>query len=304
VLGCTALVSVIVGIIVSRGLQKGIEAANKVLMPLLFASLVVLAIGSLTLPGAMEGLAWYLAPDFSKLTFASVLAALGQVFFSIGIALAGAFVYGSYLKPKESDVPGSTTMVVAFDTMAAFTAGLVIFPAVFAFGLDPSSGPGLLFVTLASVFAQAPAGNIVGAFFFFLVFIAGITSAIGLVEALVASAIDSLGVKRKPAMWTILIAGFLVGIPSALSFGPWSEVRWIGKDPFSFIDFVSGSIMLPVGGLLIAAYTAYVWGFRAFQSETNEGARGIKVFDAWGPFIRLIIPIAVAVVLLSGLGLF
>jgi len=304
VLGCTALVSVIVGLTVSRGLRQGVELANKILMPLLFVSLLLLAIGSLTLPGAMEGLAWYLAPDFSKLTLASLLAALGQVFFSIGIGLAGAFVYGSYLKPRETDVPGGTAMVVAFDTMAAFTAGLVIFPAVFAFGLDPNSGPGLLFVTLTAVFAQAPAGNVVGAIFFFLVFVAGITSAIGLVEALVASAIDSLRVKRKPALWTILALSFVVGIPSALSFGPWSQVRWLGRDPFSFVDFISGSILLPVGGLLIAGYTAWVWGFKAFQHETNEGSGGIKVFSAWGPFIRFVIPIAVAVVLLRGLGAF
>jgi NSS family neurotransmitter:Na+ symporter len=105
-------------------------------------------------------------------------------------------------------------------------------------------------------------------------------------------------------MWAILVFGFLAGIPSALSFGPWSEVRWFGRDPFSFVDFLSGSILLPIGGLLIACYTAYVWGFRSFQRDTNEGAGSVRVFNAWGPFIRAVIPIAVAVVLLSGLGVF
>jgi neurotransmitter:Na+ symporter, NSS family len=292
------------GLVVTRGLQQGVERANKVLMPALFVTLVLLAIGSLMLPGAMEGLRWYLWPDFTRLTPASVLAALGQVFFSIGVGMAGGWVYGSYLKPESSDVPGGAATVVAFDAFVAFTAGLVMFPAVFAFGLAPDSGPGLLFLTMSNVFARAPFGAIVGAVFFFLIFIAAITSAIGLVEAVASSLMDSLNLSRAKAVWGLLAVLFVLGVPIALSQGPWADVTVLGRNLFDLFDFVSGNVLLPLSGLMIALYVGWSWGFERFQEETNVGARVVRVAGYWKPLVKLLIPAAIVIVLLRSLGLF
>lgn len=299
-----AFAIVFTGLVVTRGLQRGVERANTVLMPTLFVTLVVLAIGSLTLPGAMEGLRWYLAPDFNKITTASVQAALGQVFFSIGVGMAGGWVYGSYLNPASSDVPGGAATVVGFDTFAAFTAGLVMFPAVFAFGLAPDSGPGLLFVTMSNVFARAPFGALVGGVFFFLIFIAAITSAIGLVEALASSAMDSLRLSRTQAVWGLLAVLFVLGIPIALSQGPWAHITVFGRNFFDLFDFVSGNVLLPLSGLMIALYVGWAWGFERFQAETNVGARTIRVAGYWKPLVTFLIPTAIVVVLLRSIGLF
>ncbi|MGE0555027.1 MAG: sodium-dependent transporter [Gemmatimonadales bacterium] len=297
-------VMVLTGVVVSRGLRQGVEAAAKWLMPVLFVFLIVLAIGSLTLPGAAAGLAWYLKPDWSQVTPGMALTALGQVFFSIGISMAAAFVYGSYVEPKGSDVPGGAATVVAFDTLAALIAGLVIFPAVFAFNLPPDSGPGLLFVTMANVFARAPLGAVAGAAFFVLVFVAGFTSVIAVLEALASTVHETWGVSRQKAIWGMLAVLFVVGLPSALSFGPWSDLTIAGKDFFSLIDWIAVSICLPIGGLLIALYVAWVWGFDRFRSETNEGADRITVQAAWGPVMRYLIPVAVLLIVVTSLGLF
>jgi len=302
VLAYTALVLGLIGIIVGRGLRDGVEWVSKWLMPLLFGSLVVLAIGSMSFDGAMKGLVWYLKPDFSVVNAHVVLAALGQVFYSVGVGMAAAFVYGSYLNPVDSDIPGGATTIVAFDTLAAFLAGLVMFPALFAFGFKPDVGPGLLFVTMSSLFARVPAGNVVGAGFFILVFIAGLTSGLALAEALTSTIVDWLGWSRHRAVWTLLAVVFALGIPIALSFGPWADVRLFGKDLFALADFVSGNVLLTGGGLLIALYAAVGWGFGSFQLATNQGAGRLRVTGAWRPFISFVIPAAVALVMLTSLS--
>lgn len=304
VLLCAFIMMALSGIIVSRGLRGGVERMSSVLMPLLLVLLIALGVGSLMLPGAMAGLRWFLAPDFSALTAAAALAALGQVFFSIGVGMAGAFAFGAYLDPDGSDVPGSATLVVAFDTTVAIIAGLVMFPALFAFGLAPDSGPGLLFVTMTNVFAIAPAGTVVGGVFFFLVLIAGLTSVLALVETLTASLMDSTGLSRPVALWGLLAVTFVAGVPSALSFAQWTDVQLFGRSIFDFVDFVSGNILLVVGGLMIALFTAYVWGFEAFQRETNRGAGRVRVPGWWKPLVLAVIPAGVLLVLLSGLGWF
>ncbi len=304
VLLCMAAVFFLVGLIVTRGLRAGVERVAKWLMPVLFVFLIVLAIRSLSFPGAMAGLRWYLAPDWSEVNASVVLAALGQVFFSIGVGMAAAFAYGGYLHPTKSDVPGNAVIVVGFDTLAAFTAGLVMFPALFAFGLQPDVGPGLLFVTMTNVFARAPAGALIGGLFFLLVFVAGITSVFAVMEALTATVMDSLGLGRKQALWGLIGLVFIAGVPSALSFGPWSEVRLFGLNIFGLVDFVSGNVVLTLSGLMLALYIAFAWGFERFQRETNVGAHGVKVFTSWKPLIKYVIPAAVALVLISSLGLF
>ncbi|MEQ9299199.1 MAG: sodium-dependent transporter [Cyclobacteriaceae bacterium] len=294
-------VAVIIGLILTQGLQGGVERISKIFMPMLLIFFVILAIGSNMFEGSYEGLKWYLSPDFSKINGEVILAALGQVFFSIGVGLAGGFVFGSYLDPKKSDVPGSVALVVAFDTAIAIVSGLVIFPALFAFGMEPDSGPGLLFVTMASLFSKVPYGDAVGAFFFILVFVAGLTSILGLVEAVASSFMDSFKVGRRTGVIYAVALTFVLSIPSILSFGPWSEFTIMGKDFFNFTDYLSGSIMLPLGGLLISLFVAYKWGFEKFKEYTNEGSAGIKVSNAWKIFLKVLIPAVIAIILINGL---
>jgi len=300
----TLAVIVMLGLIVTRGLKDGIEKSCKIMMPLLFVFLIALAIRSLTFPGALAGLKWYLTPDISKINANVVLAALGQAFYSIGVGMAAAYVYGSYLHPTESDVPGGAATIVAFDTLAAFIAGLVIFPALFAFGLEPNAGAGLLFVTMTNLFSQIPGGSLFGGAFFFLVMLAGLTSGIGLLEAVVASVIDSYNISRKKAVWGSLAIMFVLGIPTILSCGPWANVLLFGKNFFDLADYVSGNVLLTAGALLLAIYTAFVWKFENFRDETNIGAAGFKVANWWKPFVTYLIPVAVFLIMVRGLGIF
>ena len=302
VLGLTLLVVVLLGLVVSRGLRDGLERVAKFAMPVLLVLLVLLAIRSLSFPGAMEGLAWYLKPDFSSITGATVIAALGQAFYSIGIGMAAAFGFGAYLEPKTSDVPGNAAIVVVFDTAIAVLAGLVIFPALFAFGLEPDAGPGLLFVTMTTLFAQMPAGQLFGATFFFLLVLAAMTSAAALHEVLTMTLVDLFGLGRRAACWIMAGTILVLSVPMILSQGPWSEVRLLGMDLFTLADTISGNYLLPGGGLILALYTAFAWKFEGFRDATNIGAGRFRVNGLWKPLMVLLVPLAVGLVLLTGLG--
>ena len=301
VLGYDLLLVVAIGVVVGRGLRNGVERVAKLAMPVLFAMLLLLMVRSLTFPGAGEGLAWYLKPDFSKLNGEVVLAALGQAFYSIGIGMAAAFGYGSYLDPDTSEVPGSAAMVVSFDTGVAVIMGFVLFPALFAFGIAPDSGQGLLFVTMPNLFGQMPAGQVFGAAFFFLLLIAGGTSVLALFEVFTATLCDSLGLERRKATAIVATSWFLASVPVVLSQGPWSHITLFGRDIFGIVDHVTGTYMLAIGGLIIALYTAFVWGWSRFRDDTNLGAGRIKVNVTWKPFVLFLIPVAVALVLVAGL---
>ena len=302
VVGYSLVVLLLIAYVVSRGVAKGIERYARFLMPLLVVLLVALTIRALTLPGAGAGLVWYLTPDFSALTGSSVLAALGQAFFSIGIGMAGGFCMGSYLNRRESAVPGNVALVTALDTGVAVVAGLLLFPALFAFGMDPDQGPGLLFVTMTSLFQQMPGGMVFGAAFFFLMLVAGFTSQVAVFEALVATVVDSLGMTRKRAVAICTAGAFLIGLPVILSQGPWSHMSIFGMSFFDFADTVSSDYLLGAGGLLISLYVVSKWGWSRFREETNLGAGRVKVAAAWGPLIRFIIPVSVALVLLGSFG--
>lgn len=302
VLGLIGAILVALGAILTRGLTNGLERVAKFAMPLLFAMLLVLVVRSVTLPGGREGLIWYLEPDFSRLTAEGVLAALGQAFFSIGIGMAAAFGLGSYLDPENSDIPGSAVIVVGFDTGVAVIAGLMIFPALFAFGIEPDSGPGLLFVTMPLVFSQMPGGQLFGIIFFGLVMLAATTSVLAVFEVLAATLRDSLGMSRNQSVVAVLAGTFLLSVPIVLSQGPWADIRIAGRSIFGFVDNLTGSYMLGLSGFLIALYLAIGWGWEAFRRETNQGAGRITVNPTWMPFVRVLIPLAVGLVLLSGFG--
>lgn len=290
----------IVGLISSKGLEDGIEKACKILMPALFTMLIILAIRSLTLPGAMEGLKWYLKVDFSKINGQVLLAALGQSFFSIGIASGGAFIYGSYLQ-KDSNIPTDGIIVVGFDTLAALISGIVMFPAIFALGLEPDVGSSLLFVTMSNLFNQMPAGSIFGGMFFLLIFFAALSSALGYLEPVVMTCTELFKMDRKKAVWLSLIAIFIVGFPTILAQGPWSNILIGGMNFFDFADYLSGNIMMPLGALILSFYTLLIWRFDKYQEEANIGATGFKVFNWWAPLVKVVIPIALVIIFITGL---
>ena len=303
VLGYTALVVLVLALIVARGLRNGLERVAKVAMPLLVLLLIALAARSLTFEGAGRGLVWYLKPDFSSLTPPTILAALGQAFYSIGIGMAAAFGLGGYLDRKSSDVPGNAAIVVVFDTAIAILAGLVIFPALFAFNLEPDAGPGLLFVTMTHLFAQMPAGRLFGSVFFFLLILAAITSAAALHEVLTTTLTDMTHLRRKTAAWLTAGTFLVLSVPMILSQGPWADVRVFNMDLFVLADTVSGSYLLPGGGLILCFYVMFGWTFDRFLQDTNEGAQSLKVTPLWKPLMIVFIPLAVTAVLLAGLGL-
>lgn len=298
--GATLACMVVIGLISARGLEKGVERASKILMPALFIMLIILAVRSLTLPGAMEGLKWYLTIDFSVVNGETILAALGQSFFSIGIASGGAFIYGSYLK-RKSNLTGDTTLIIGLDTIAALLVGLVIFPAIFAMGLDVDSGASLLFVTMSNLFAHMPGGSFFGGMFFLLLFFAALTSGLGYLEPVVMTCVELFKMNRGKAVIVSLLAIFIVGFPNILAHGAWSHILIGGRNLFDFTDYLSGNILLPLGALVLSLYTVFVWTFKNYQEDVNTGSTGFRVFNWWAPFVRFVIPIAIGIIFLTGL---
>ncbi len=287
----------------ARGLRDGLERMARVAMPLLFVLMIVLAGWSMTFPGASEGLAWFLTPDFGAITPATVLAALGQAFYSIGIGMAAAFALGSFLDRDSSDVPGNAAIVVACDTVVAVLAGLVMFPALFAFGLEPDAGPSLLFLTMTNLFAQMPGGAVFGGVFFLLLLLAGMTSLAAMYEVLTATLIDATGLSRRVAIAVVGVGWAVLVTPVILAQGPWAGPWAFGMGLFDLMDHTSSQVILPAAGLMVALYMAYGWGFRAFRDETNRGAGPFRVNAAWRPLAVVLIPLAVAIVVLVGWGL-
>ncbi|HBY57883.1 MAG TPA: sodium-dependent transporter [Candidatus Atribacteria bacterium] len=290
--------------IVAAGIEKGIEKYSKILMPLLVLILLVLILRSVTLTGAGAGLAFYLKPDFSKLTGEGILAALGQAFFSLSLGMGCMIVYGSYLK-KDQDIPVNSYWVCGADTVIAFLAGFAIFPAVFAFGLEPGAGPGLTFITVPAVFAaMGPVGHFFGILFFFLLTIAALTSAISLLEVVSAYFIDEAKWDRKKAVWIMGIIIFLLGIPSSLGLGAWSGVKIIGgRDILDSLDFIASNILLPLGGFLLCIFIGWYWGTDKAIEEANTGAKSIKLGTTYSFLIKYIVPIAIFIVFLNSIGI-
>jgi neurotransmitter:Na+ symporter, NSS family len=288
--------------IVLIGIKNGIEKANKILMPTLGILIVIMAIYSLTLGGAKEGLAFLFAPDWSALANPSIyIAALGQAFFSLSLGMGALITYGSYLSGKEK-LPGAALGVATLDTGFAIVAGIMIFPAVFALGVDPAAGPGLIFITLPGIFAQIPLGGIVGLAFFFLVAAAAVSSSVSLLEVSVAFFMRKFEWSRKFA--AILIGGliFLIGIPSSLGLGVWSNVKLIGDrdilDSFAYLS----DIMLPLGGLLIALFVG--WGWKKSDALQESDLGNSVLGKLWYFILKFVAPIAILLIFLSAIGVF
>ena len=285
-------------LIVVGGIGKGIERACKVMMPALFVILLVLIFRSVTLPGAEKGIEFYLKPDFSKINGASVLAALGQSFYSLSLGMGIMTTYGSYIS-KEERLPVCAGWIISMDTMIALMAGLAIFPAVFAMGIEPGSGPGLTFVALPSVFAKMPGGAFFSFLFFLLLFFAAVTSAMSLLEVAVSFGIDTLKMGRAKATWLMGIVITVLGVPSAFSLSGAPKIA--GKDFFDAMNYLSDSIMMPIASILLCVFVGWFWLDEAQIQLTNENTYHFRLMKAWIFCLKFIAPIAIAIIFIKGL---
>lgn len=284
--------------IVIKGIQGGIEKACNILMPTLVLMLLALMVRSLTLPGAMEGVTFYLYPDFSKINPSVILIALGQAFFSLSLGMGIMITYGSYLSDEEN-LPVCCLYVVLFDTLIALLVGMVIFPAVYSMGLEPTEGPSLVFSVLPAVFSNLPFGGIASIVFFVLLAIAAITSGISLLESVVAYFIDNLGWTRKKAVLIVGSAVFIFGVPSGLSFGIMSEAKWMGMTFFDHIDNVASNYLLPLGGMMTAIFVGWKWGPQAALDEIKKHQTPFRWAGVWAFLIRYITPVLVFFVFMA-----
>lgn len=295
----TLLALVFTGSIIYAGVQKGIERAVVVLMPVLFILMLGLAMYNMVVGGFSEAVDYLFTADFTKINASVMLAAIGQAFFSIGVGMAGMMTFGAYL-PKEISIGKSVLIIIVADTMVALLAGLVIFPAVFNNGLDPAGGPGLIFQTLPVAFAQMPGGHLVSVLFFLLLSVAAITSMVGLIEPLTHWLEEKRGYSRhKSAMLILSTIGFL-SIFSMLGYNVLSSYTIAGKDINGLVDYFSNQILLPLGGLLIAVFAGWIVDKNIVVEELDMGEGGL--FKLWHFLIRFLVPPAVFIVFVLGVA--
>lgn len=266
--------------IVSKGISGGIEKAAKFLMPTLVGMILLLVAYALTLPNAMDGISFYLVPDFSEINMSVAGSALGQAFFSLSLGMGALITYGSYVS-KQDNIVQSAAFITLADVGIAFIAGLMIFPFVFSQGLEPQGGPGLIFVTMPGIFASfgGAMGVFIGATFFLLISFAALTSTVSLLEVPVAYVVDELNIERKYAVWVVALVIFLIGIPSMVANGDstffTSFITYIGAsgptDFMTFVGDVANDTLLPLGGFLIVFFAAYIWKKENLKEEMLVG---------------------------------
>ena len=290
-------------IIIVSGVKKGIERASKVMMPLLFLILIALCIRSVTLPNAGEGLTFLFKPDFSKITSSVVLSAMGQAFFSLSIGMGCLITYASYFK-QDTNLQTTALQVTVLDTLVAVLAGVMIFPAVFSFGIAPTAGPELVFITLPNVFEQLPMGWLWSAVFFILLALAALTSTISLHEVATAYVHEEYNVSRKRAAWFVSAGVLVFGVISSLSFGLLKEYTIGGMIFFDALDYLTAKIMLPLGGMLICIFVGTRIDRKILKAElTNEGTIPFLFFNTYAFFMKYIAPVAIGLIFLNESGL-
>ena len=288
----------------SMGLRNGVERINKAMMGLLFVILFALCVRSVTLEGAAEGLKFYLVPDFGKMVEngigEAVYAAMGQSFFTLSLGIGAMAIFGSYIS-KERSLTGECINICALDTTVALMSGLVIFPACFAFGVDPGEGPGLVFVTLPNVFNQMPGGRLWGSLFFVFMSFAALSTVIAVFENIISFAIDLWGWSRRKAILVNLVLILVLSMPCVLGFNVWSAIQPLGAGTTiqDLEDFIISNNLLPIGSVLYLLFctSRYGWGWKNFIAEADEG-KGVK-FPKWARFyVTYILPIIVVAILI------
>lgn len=293
-----------VGMIIMFGVSKGIERVVKTLMPVLFGILVIVCIRSVTLPGAFNGLQFLFKPDFSKVTGATVLTAMGLSFFKLSVGMGTMITYGSYFR-KDQDIPGTAVRVMLSDVLVSLLCGVAIFPAVFAFGFEPAAGPELLFITIPAVFSVMPFGRILIPLFFVLAFIAATGAMLSLYEVPVAYLVGSHGWSRKKATWVTLLSLAIVGSLAALSGSLTANIKVMGMTFFDLFDWSTSNVLLPLGGLFLCLFVGWRWGSANVKAAlTNDGTlRNEGVVTVFTGLVKVVTPALVLIILLAGLNI-
>ena len=304
-IGWFLLFMAVTAVIVLCGVEKGIEKVSKFMMPILVVLTIIIAVYGLTLDGAMEGLIYYIKPHMSDVSAKTILAAMGQLFYSMSLAMGIMITYGSYMK-KENSLEGSVRQIELFDTGIAFLAGLMIIPAVFAFsGGDRSAlsaGPGLMFMTLPKVFASMKFGSVIGTIFFLLVFFAALTSAISLMETIVSIFRDKFHWSRKSASLFVAAFSLILGIPSSLGFGPLSFISWMKMSVLDIMDFISNSVLMPVVAFLTCIFIGFIVKPKMVSDEVKETDGTFKSEKMFTVIIKWIAPIFLVLILVSSIA--
>ena len=296
--------SAMVFLVVLAGVKHGVELVSKIMMPILVVLAVIVAVYSVTRPGALEGVKYFLIPNFENFSLMTVVAAMGQMFYSLSIAMGILYTYGSYLG-KDVDIESSTKQVEVFDTAIALLAGLMIIPAVFAFsGGDPNAlqaGPSLMFITLPKVFASMGFGGPTGFLFFLLVLLAAVTSAISLMETSVSTISDELGWNRKKCCVIMGVVMLVIGSASAFGYGIWDSVRIFGMQILDFVDFLTNSVMMPIAALFTCFLVLKVVGLKAIADEIKRSS-AFKRENLYNFFMKYLAPLCIAIILLSSIA--
>lgn len=299
-------------VVVLCGVEKGIEKASRFLMPVLVILAIIVSGYSLTIPGALDGLKFYLLPDFSRFSPMTVLGAMGQLFYSMSLAMGIMITYGSYMQ-KDNILEHSVGQIEIFDTAIAMIAGLMIIPAVVAFNggdtslVQSTAGPGLMFGVLPKVFDHMAGGAVVGLVFFVLVLFAALTSSISLMETLVSFLMDKTRFGRRPATIIVTVCVLIFGVPSCLGYGPWSSVTLLGMAFLDFFDFISNSVLMPVVAFLTCILVGHVVGTKVIADEVKEGSNAFHREKLHRVMIRWVAPVLLLLILITsvmqGLGI-
>lgn len=304
-IGWFTLFILLTAVIVFLGVDKGIETVSKFMMPILVLLTIFIAIYGLTVDGAMEGVIYYLKPSMEHFSVKTILAALGQLFYSMSLAMGIMITYGSYMK-KENNLEQSVRQIELFDTAIAFLAGLMIIPGVFAFSGGTAEslnqGPGLMFVTLPKVFNSMPMGGLVGTAFFVLVFFAALTSAISLMETIVSILMDKFKWSRNVTVLFVTVLALLMGIPSSLGFGIWEHIQFLGKSILDTFDFLSNSVLMPIAAFFTCIFVGFVIKPKVVVDKVKESDGTFKAEKLFIIMIKWIAPVFLVAILATSVA--
>ena len=299
-----AIITILGFLVCSRGIQKGIEKVSKVMMIALLVLILALAVNSILLSGAGEGLKFYLVPDFEKVSEIGigniVSAAMNQSFFTLSLGIAAMEIFGSYMS-KDDTLPGESVKICALDTFVAIMAGLIIFPACFSYGVEPDQGPALIFITLPNVFVNMAGGRIWGTLFFLFMTFACFSTIIAVFENIISFCIDMFKISRTKSVIINAVIILIASLPCVFGFNIWSGFELFGQNVLGMEDFLVSNILLPVGSLiyLLFCVTKFGWGFDNYLTECNTG-KGMKFARFLKPYFQFVLPILVLIVLVQG----